>query len=96
MRIGITMNTASAVTAAIALWQMSPLPARMMPCSAMIATVMSTHPSVSPVTRLSCQVRVKTWNSGTCVLKYVMLSALLVLLFYVSVRICVNYSCRRV
>lgn len=60
MRTDITMSTASAVSAAIALWQMSPSPARMMPCSAMTATVMSSHPSVLPATRSSCQVRMET------------------------------------
>lgn len=46
MRTDIIMNTASAVSAAIAPWQMSPSPARMMPCSAMTAIAMSSHPSV--------------------------------------------------
>lgn len=55
-KTGITTSTVSAVSAAIALWQTNLLPARMTPCSAMTATVMSSPPSVWPATRSSCQV----------------------------------------
>lgn len=57
MRTGITTSTASAVFAAIALWPMSHSPARMMPCSATSATVMSSPLNVWPATRSSCQVK---------------------------------------
>lgn len=59
MRTDIITSTASAVSAVIAHWQMSLSPARMTPCSAMTATVMSSPPSVWPVTRSSCQVKVQ-------------------------------------
>lgn len=59
MRTGITMSTASAVSAAIARWQMSLSPARRTPCSAMTATAMSSPPSAWPATRSSCQVKIQ-------------------------------------
>lgn len=57
MKTGIITSTVSAASAAIALWQMNLLPARMTHCSAMTATVMSSPPSVWPATRSSCQVQ---------------------------------------
>ena len=57
-RTGTITSTVSAVSAVIVRWQTSPSPARMRPCSAMTATVMSSPPNVSPATRSSCQVRV--------------------------------------
>lgn len=60
MRTGIITSTASAVSAAIARWQMSLSPARRTRCSAMTATVMSSPPSAWPVTRSSCQVKARS------------------------------------
>lgn len=55
-RTATITSTASAASAVIARWQMSPSPARTRPCSAMTATVTSSPPNASPATRSSCQV----------------------------------------